>query len=313
MTRVSAIASLRCRAWLVAGMLLGSGRAEAAALTLEWAAPPECPGREQVEARIRALAAGDALEVAARVRVARTVDGYRADLVLRRRDGTSRERTLTAESCDVVVEAVATVLVASHVEEQAAAPPPPPARPGAPTRRLEATPPAPISSGWDVWVAARPMLDAGLLPATVLGGVVDVGAGVGDWRGELRLAGLAPAEAVAPAGSAAELYAFTLEGAACAARALATIRFGGCLGFGVALVHGRGVGVEEPRSEVRFVPAPKLAVDLRWPARGRIALRGDATVRLALTRPEFSIENDGLLHRPALLSAQIALGPEARF
>jgi len=249
-------------------MLLGSGRAEAAALTLEWAA---------------------------RVRVARTVDGYRADLVLRRRDGTSRERTLTAESCDVVVEAVATVLVASHVEEQAAAPPPPPARPGAPTRRLEATPPAPISSGWDVWVAARPMLDAGLLPATVLGGVVDVGAGVGDWRGELRLAGLAPAEAVAPAGSAAELYAFTLEGAACAARALATIRFGGCLGFGVALVHGRGVGVEEPRT------------------RGRIALRGDATVRLALTRPEFSIENDGLLHRPALLSAQIALGPEARF
>jgi hypothetical protein len=312
MTRVSAIASLRCRAWLVVTLLLGSGRAEAGALALEWTAPPECPAAAEVEARIRSLA-GDALDVAARVHVARTVDGYRADLVLRGRDGTARERSLTGESCQVVVEAVATVLVASHVEEQAAAPRPPPARPDTPSPRLEASPPPPISSGWDVWVAARPMLDAGLLPATVLGGVVDVGAGLGDWRGELRLAGLAPADAVAPAGSSAELFAFTAEGAACAARALATIRVGGCIGFGVALVHGRGVGVAEPRSELRLVPAPKLAVDLRWPARGRIALRGDATVRLALTRPEFSIENEGPLHRPALLSGQLALGPEARF
>jgi hypothetical protein len=313
MARVSPFASLRCRAWLVAGIVLASAPAQAKALALDWVAPPECPGRAQVEARIRALAAGEALEAAAQVRVTRDVEGYRAELVRRGRDGASRERTLTAETCEVVADAVATVLVASQVAAPARAPPPPPASATAEARPPDRARSAPVAEGWRLWLAARPAIDTGLLPATVLGGVIDVGAGGDHWRGELRLAGLAPAEAAAPSGSTGEIYAFAAEAAACGALPMASVRLGACAGFGVALLHGRGVDVEDPRSEVRFVPAPKLALDVRWPAQGRIAVRGDGTVRFALTRPEFSIQNDGPLHRPSVVAAQIALGPELRF
>lgn len=289
------VASRPLRALLAGSLALVAGvsvSTRAYALDV-WEAPPECPTRAQAERRIAELAGRPLRAERTTIRVVAESGGYRASITMPASDGGARERQLTAESCELVVEAAAVVLVASQAE--VATPRPAPPRP------------------WNVWIAARPTLDGGLLPAAVLGGAIDVGVGREALRGELRLGAMAPAEATSSLGTSAEIHALSAEAAFCAARPVANVRLGACAGFSFALLRGRGVEVDRAQQEDRLVPAPKLGLDARWPANGRLAVRFDAVARVALARPEFVVLNDAVLHRPSVLAAQVAIGPEMRF
>ncbi len=302
----SAAPKLACALVVVAGLLAFASKAEAAAPAIALTAPPECPSEAELDARVKALAPDASFaERRAQARVSRAGDGYRAELTLTLTDGTTGERTVQAENCETAMQALAVIFVASHAEMAFAAPSPPP-----PRKPPEA--PAP-SNPWQVALAAQAAMNGGLLPKVVLGGMVEADVSKGWARGALALGAFAPAEARSPLGATADIHALVVDASFCADQILSAVRLGACAGMSLLVLRGRGLEVDRPRDEDRFVPAAKVALDARWPARSRFGVRLSLLGRVPLARPEFSILNDGPLHRPGVVCGDVVVGPEMRF
>jgi hypothetical protein len=288
------------------GLLAHASEAHAAP-AIELVAPSGCPTETELDAQVRALAPTEVFaNPRARAVVRRAPEGFRAELTLTVPDGTTRERTVQAETCETAVQALAVIFVASHAEIAASTPP---------AQKPPVSPPRPTAprSEWQIALAAEAVADRGLLPDFVLGGMLEANLSKGWARAGIGLGALAPAEARSPFGATADIHALVADAGFCADGNASSFRLGACGGMSLLVLRGRGVTVDRAREEDRFVPAAKVALDARWPARSRFAARLSLVGRIPLARPEFSILNDGALHRPAAVCGEVVLGPEMRF
>lgn len=295
-----------------------------AAPVIELVAPPrECPNESELDARVRALAPNESFSGQhARARVDSSGGEYRAELTLTLGDGTTRERTVQAETCETAMQALAVIFVASQAELSSAEPSPGEPRPSSTPPTLpfprplgDRTPEARVlaPSPWRFALAAKAVMDRGLLPESAFGGLLEANAAKRWARGVVGVGALAPTDARSPFGATARIHALFVDIAFCGEVEASSLRLGGCAGMSLVVLRGRGEDVQLPRDEDRFVPTVRASFDARWPARTPLGVRLSIGSRVPLARPEFSILNDGSLHRPAGVCGDVAIGPDLRF
>ena len=179
---------------LAAGAAIVSLTAPATAQAdVEWITPPGCSSRESVlQAVTRALGLRSNADVAA-IRARAVVEargpGWRVEL-----STPGGERTLDADTCDQLADAVALILALASDPARAAAPPaaaPPAAASVAPPGERgppggeRRSPPAPATRTPPLAIGAGQLADVGTLPGAALGAVLFVGLRVPPLRIEI--------------------------------------------------------------------------------------------------------------------------------
>jgi hypothetical protein len=311
-------------------------------ISLDWDAPTGCPNSGDVIAAVGKLvgesartagplhahavvrAAGDS-----RFRVALDID----------RSGTLGTRALDAESCDAAGDAVALMIAIALDPMLSSAPPA--AAPAEVPAETPSTVPAPaqplVQSQADPAAmplehaststpaqtdAAAPPLELALVAVGDVGTLPAPSAGVGGlagWRrGRLRLEGGALYVPSQRATLAASARGGTFSLTAGQLRACASVLDRGrlslapCVGMELDVMHGEGFGVDVP-----------LTADGTWFAGtaggiARLALGGGG-LRIGVdgvmptSRPQFELAGIAAVHRPAAMSARLALGLDVRF
>ncbi len=295
---------------------------------LQWHAPPPCPDRAAVLARIDALAGDDAHagidppQLHARVRA--QTGGFVLALEVRTRSG-QRTRTLTAAGCDALADAVATeaALLLDAAAQDAITTP---ERDGS-----AATAVVPLRGTVAITAArlvprrpARPharvraglLAGSGVIEAAVLAPTVGVAA---LWRraaATIDLAwwpgGFAPANARGTRG--ARLSAVTVLAGGCARAAGARVGASMCAGFELGARIAQGVGLLTPRRVVAPQVAIALSPGIELALGTRVRLSLGPWLRLALVRPGLRIDGVGGLARArgvglgGALRLELALG-----
>ena len=293
--------------------------ATARAADLEWIAPAECPSRASVlDAVTRALgpsSAADTTTLRARAVVENSGRGWRVQL-----STPSGERTLEADTCEELGEAVALILaLAIDPSRGAAQPEPPPVAPIESANEKEKekeqpTPPATLAKTPLLAFGAGQLTDFGTLPSVAIGGGLVAALRVPPLRFEIAGAIWAPQrQSVAGTTSGGDLTLASGVAGACLLPAIGRFELGGCAGVGVDSMtatafgpivasHGSGawmVLAGEARAGVSLLP---------W-----LALHGGFGLEIPVTRPSFVIEGVGQVHRPAPVSGRQSLTLEVRF
>ncbi len=288
---------------------------------LRWSAPAECPQEDVVRARLAATAdtplAGGAN---ADVTVTRDAQGrYVATIAVREARGDIGLRTLQESTCDVLADAVVTVLGLSL--ESPAAPPPPVVKPApAPARIPEAPLPNAASrepaAPADLHFAAGLLvsMDQGTLPAIAVGGGLEVAwyplprlrieASVLRWIGQ-------SSSVTASSGGTFDLTSGTLR--ACWSPLGETFTFGPCVGLDVDHVDAAGYGASDLVDTDATWWAPSIGALVRWQPLRRLAITGLADVAFPLTRPTFGIEGAGAIYTPNVAAPRGQIAAEVRF
>jgi hypothetical protein len=299
--------------------------------TIAWTAAPGCPEgavlRSRVERLIgRALRDGDeAVAVTAEV-----TRGENFALELRVRSDTGvRERTITASSCDELVE-IAAVVIAVAVDPSASLMPalePEPAPPPDPVVPAKAsTSPTPVRVAPRGNPRRRPggtlQASAGVGLGMVPGPTAAVGGGGGvRWahaRVDLGLEHYVTRTARADDGSrGVDVRALIARAQGCwVPTAGRVVEFPLCAGFAAGAVHGRGFGV--PRGDSRRAAWIGLHAQVGlWiaPLAGRrwFAFGPMVRVQAPLVRPAFALDGFGVLYRTKAASLVAGLAVELRF
>lgn len=309
--------------WLV--LLLGMGRAEAGetALQLLWSAPPGCPNQQDVLRRVHQLAAdrGAApLPLQAVGRVWRTGDGTWHVELQTRMSGLSGERRLEGADCEEVSDAAALVLALLIDADQN----PPPQAPSAttepaPTPPQEASRPVPARSAskrqsTELRIAA--LLGSGKLPSLAAGAELQ-----GGWvvlplfSAELRLSGWLPQTRRSPARPDVGGRFWVLEGgsALCLRPRVARARFDSCGGFALSHIRARGIGAFQATNGQATWGAFTMEQAVAFRIVDAMGLRAALATSWAPSRPRFSIEDVGEIHRPAAFELRGSLGLEFAF
>jgi len=298
------------------------------ALALTWSAPPGCPSRDDVVARVARLRPGlarDASGLRATATVTPTARGRWRVRLRTEVHGDAGERSLEGRTCALLADATAVVLALAY-DALPEAPPagdhpslpesvvqvddPESARPRPPT----APPPPPPPSrhlvlGIDA--AVDPAAFAGTAVALALHGALERGA----LRVELALSQQLPTTlAGARAGTGAEVLATTLTARACAVRARPVVSIGLCAAATGGVMWAAAFGLQ--RNDVAAWPwaAAGGGASLRaGPRGGRIAVIARVEALANLTRPRFLVEGVGVAGEVAPIALWTSLGVEMRW
>jgi hypothetical protein len=309
-------------------LLVAPGTARAAApsdATIQWSAPPECPGEPAVHAAIERLIArpfgrsGEAVRVDGEV--TRDPRGrYQLRLAITPRAGLPKERRLDGETCAQVTDAAA-VVIALAVDAQ---PPPEPALPAIETapRPQQAKPaasmvraasPASIRPAWEI--AALGGVDFASLPGPAAGVGIDAAIELGAHRAELRAMAWLPRRATladrSSVGGDFSLYAAGLR--YCRWLVRRSFDIAPCGGLEAGALVASGVGVASPASGVGRWLAPQIGLlgMVRPTSRFAVSLAVDG---LALVfRDWFAISSAGGVYRPPAATLRAVLAAHLRF
>ena len=291
-------------------------------LVLSWEAPPECPPRAEVEARIERILAGshraDAID--ARVTIVRTRDARWSARLSTQIRGVAGERTLSAASCDLLASASALVIALAIDPDLDVEPPEEPARsapapvPVASTKpEVVAAPssqPPRVNLVTGAWLAG----DSGSLPSLALGGGAGIGIERGHWSIEAYVETWLGSTVSSPdragAGGRFDLIDFGLR--ACA-RGGAFVTYGACLGAEVDRAHASGFGVSDPGAATRAWLAPRAGLELGLRVADSVHLPLHLEALVPIPRPMFALENVGPVFRPAAVGLRATFGAVVHF
>lgn len=316
-------------AWCSVAALLCCRTAGAEPLGLSWDAPPECPQVEAAAASVRRLVGAEPSQsLAASVTIRQTATHrWSATLWLG-----ARTRVVEGETCSSVVEAAVVILalaidpkarVESASEVETAEPKPdlgPSSSPNevqGPAPPIVAPPageyvrPAPAEEARSVkalsWGASlRTLGEWGILPGPSVGGVVALHGAWSDKLVELSGLGLLPREAVLPnTTDGGEFSWIGVQLMGCTALALPTFL---CVGFEGGRISGTGMGVGHPRVGHAFWAAPGLELLVAPPIASSLCFEASAGIFPALLKPEFALDDLGVVHQPGPVSARVELG-----
>ena len=276
-------------------------------LALRWAAPAECPQVDVVRARLAAtvsasLASGADADV--------TVTGNDAGrFVATIREGDGGLRTLEESTCDVLADAVVTVLALSLGSPAAPATVPAPAPVSAPARESAVRSDPRFAAGLLV------RIDHGTLPSTALGGgaqiawyplrTLRVEGSVARWFGQNAAVG------EASFGGSFRLTSGTLR--SCWSPLGEAITVGPCLGLDVDHVDGSGYGSSHVADGSSTWFAPSVGALARWTPLRFFAVTALADVAFPVSRPSFYIEGGGAIYRPSAAALRGQIAAEVRF
>jgi len=295
---------------LVVGLLCCG--TEAGALELDWSAPATCPRAEAVEAAVARLASDGPLQgspVSVKV-VQLGGDRWSAEL----RWGTAT-RTLHGESCESVTQAVVVILAMAIDPELEADRVEPPQR--AVTKRegsklgAETAPRArelQVRGPDFAWGGSlRTLGEYGILPGPAWGGLALLRGGFPRNFGEIALLGLLPRDALLPdqPNQGGQFYWAGVRLAGCTA---AGTHLFACAAFEAGQVTGRGFGVRDPRMGSGPWLAPGVQGLLRLPLAQRWHFEATLGGFVALVRPQYELDDLGVVHQPDLVSARLELG-----
>jgi len=313
------------------GAAMAFGLPARADVNFLWDAPPSCPQRDEVLARIRSLA-GSALEQTAGLSMQGTIAPARGRYWLTLLVGEGREtrrRVIASDSCaDLAGAAAITVALLLGVDASAVETAPPAAPAPKPAPPMEKLPPsdessatletsdapAPLRSWRGVVRAPIGAADVGPLPRAGFG--VGLGAGVrhASWR-ILALGRVARRQTVNDSDAAGEfgveLERITVELLTC--RGWRSLRFEIAPCLGVALEHldarGFGDGVAAA-SERAAWPALSAGGAAHWYATESLGFFLGMTGYVELSRPRLVIEGLGQLAQLAPLALGATFGVE---
>jgi hypothetical protein len=310
---------------------------------LTWTAPEACPDRAQIEAAValqldRPPGSPNDPSVRAQITITERATDWHAqlDLVV---DGSGGTRELQGESCETLASAVAFVVASTidpnvtHRATDFAALPSaydlwlarqtPRLRDPQPLRadaslippRTRTTPPRPTTTPkLRVGIGAAAVLAIGPLPG-VAGGILGALALL-HRRVRIELgATFLPAkttrfDARPDAGGELRLVAADLR--ACPRWQWQSIGLDACAGIQAGVLHGRGIGIDEPAATRQPWLAATLGPRLTYAPIRWLAIGLGADLLVPIVRPAFGVENVGRLWRPLPAGFLGMLGVEAR-
>ncbi len=292
-------------------------------IAVDWEAPAECPSRDELQARLARLLAGSERKEAVRARVAvmRRRSGAWSATIVTNLPGVTGERTLSADSCDLLASATALVIALAFDPDLNLPTPPaptPPAPPAPLSPRPEATSvepsPAEGSPPWRLVAEAWAAGDGGALPSIAPGAGLALGAEHAPWSAQAYAEAWAAASATSStrAGAGGHFQLFDAGLRACVG-SWGWLGYGACAGAEVDAEQATGFGVSAPGSAARAWISPRggLALTVRLTEGVRLPLRIEALVPLGA--PSFALENVGTIFRPAPVGVRASLGVSARF
>lgn len=268
--------------------------ASASDLRLEWSAPPECPSRSELLARLAELT-DHALQSTSTVEVGvtRRATTYRAHIVVLGPSGFG-ERSLENPRCDVLADSIALLLALSLPNRAAVAPQ--------------------VSASLGASLEGRVLVGALPLPAAGAGAAIFVD-DVSSLRFELHGAYYLPQstsfDGMETLGARFKLLTF----GACVCRiwSFAGLALGPCLGAEVHWMKGSGAGGMPSLSGSTSWWGPSLRLLGRVRIVEALGIRLVVEGMLPMSRPRFVFQDVGELHRVSEIALQALLGPEVRF
>lgn len=288
--------------------LLFAAAADAQTVALDWEAPVGCPGRDEVLARLGRPGAPPTRTLTARARVVRDAGG-RWTLSLLTHDGAlAGERTLAADTCAELVDALALILTLTldGAPRPVSPPPPAPPPPSPPPPGRAAAPAAPVR----VEVRVVGGVDVGTLPSAAPVGSLSVAVQRGRWR-LLAGAGVLGAQRVTlPSGAGADLGAARAGLRACWVPYARRVELRGCAGLDAGLMYGESFGVSHPGPGSAGWLDGALGVELAWRARRWLSLVASVEGTVMIDRPTFAIGGVGEVHTPSRLGLNAQAGAE---
>ena len=285
---------------------------------LEWVAPAGCSSRESVlDAVTRALGPSSTADVGA-IRARAVVEssgrGWRVQL-----STANGERTLSADTCEQLAEAVALILALAIEPARARVTAPPEERAASPANAnanaKDAATPASTAAGASVLaIGAGELADLGTMPSAAVGAEIFAAIRVPPLRIEVAGSLWEPQRQTVPgtsAGGDLTLIAGVAHG--CLLPVLDRFELGGCVGAGIDSMSASAFGpiLASRGSGAWMVAAGEARAGfalLPW-----LAIHAGFGLHVPLTRPSFVIEGVGQVHRPAPVSGRQALTLEARF
>lgn len=320
------------------GMQPGVAPADDVPRTLTWRAPLGCPSEQQVRQRLESLVgdlhAGIHRDVSARAQAFETLgeEGrapWAATIVIQSPSGES-VRQLEASSCQALAEATAVLISVAmdplgrseNVPEPATPPPiPGPADepPVEPTGPSEPEPDGPASRdkakkdelGGVVGIRAGVGLGPLPLVGATLGGrggllyrALRVELGVAYWFAQQYAA-----RSEEPGGA---FSLWLVDARICGVPGVRSVEFPLCAGTQLGGFWSRGTGVDEPRTSTSLWSAMTATGGFLVKPTGAFALGFEATLLVPLTRPRFTIEGFGEVHRPNAVGLEAIVVLEAR-
>lgn len=308
---------LMARWWLLAGLVCESTAhadpvAGASAIRLDYTAPPECPTRDALIARVRERATVNLDDNATRtLAIAVTSDavGFRATLAI---DGGGRE--LTAASCDDVVSAaalVAAIALGPHDPPDPGPPPapdPPPPPPPTPPIRVDPPPPIAIATprSWRFEPTIGIGLGVGITPDPLATVRVGAAIAVRSWTAGIDVIGgrdstqLMESEAsftwlVARPSGCRRVFARRLEVSACA-----HLELGATWARGKQIVNGRQIA--------RGWVAPGAHGVARWGLADRSFAEFQLGLSVPAIRDRYRFMPDLVIHETSIVTGWALLG-----
>jgi hypothetical protein len=318
-------------AWLV--ILLGlfqlaprSARAEPSKLA--WQGPECLASQAAFEARLGELVKpADAVRLNGSVTVTDLGGIFEVQLSLALGARALGERSFQARSCEAVAKtaALAAAMAAFADDAVPLAASEPAASPdgsGAwlkkpdpqPDFSRDRPPPPPRPLRVEPRVGLLAFMQAGLLPAPVVGGALELGMGLGK-RWSLAVQAGVSSEQERAQGAQRSTFLRVLAGAARACfapLALGRVRLDGCGGLQLLWLRGHGQGFDIDRSASLATAAPLFALDLSLRAPAFLEWRVQAEGSVPLSRRRFLVDGREVA-RASTLTFSARLGPVVRF
>ncbi len=302
-------------------------------LDLEWNAPPECPGRAQVTARVEELVGHTHAPrtLPARGDITTSPEGprYRLGLVVGR--APASDRTMSDADCARLAEAAALILALdvdaaarelehspsreeSAVDEASERTPPAPPRS---TRRPPQGERAPLTRRDAVSLSAglRALLDDGSLPRTTGGVGIVVGIARGSVGVDLHASAYERQFTGGPREGTGGAYVdLAAAGAhACLQSVLDRTGLRACAGGELGRMGTRGVGIAQPGASAAFWGAATLSFEARPLQERVVAPVIGVTFGHPLSAPDVVIRGFGTLFEPPVLFFRTHVGLRVRF
>jgi hypothetical protein len=307
--------------------------AMASAPALHWSAPAGCPDASGVKARIEAIV-GSALAatIDADVVVHRAEESrYAAEVRVRLHGGDVGERSLEEATCDLVADAVATILTMAldPRAQHPVAPAPTSVSADRPSSLEAASRPSPSENvvasrpsqrrpaGSEPRFAAGPvaMVDDGTLPSPALGaGGALAWYPVAPLRVEVTVVRWLEQSATVegqPFGGTFQLTSAHLR--SCWSLVGRTVTIGPCAGVEAAHIDARGFHSTTVADGAATWWSPSAGALLHWTPLQAIGLAALGDVVLPVARPTFVIVSGGPIHQAAFASLRGQIVAEVRF